>query len=196
MTVRCGWATNDPLYLTYHDEEWGVPVHDDRHFFEMLILEGAQAGLTWITILRKREAYRARLRQLRSGRRRRLRRREARRAADQDTGIVRNRLKVAAAVKNARAFLEIQARVWQLRRLRLALRGRQAVQVNAWTSLSGVPASTPVSDALSKDLKQAGLTFVGSTIVYAFMQAAGLVNDHITDCFRYPQVAESTSSVA
>ena len=194
MTVRCGWATNDPLYLTYHDEEWGVPVHDDRHFFEMLILEGAQAGLSWLTILRKREGYRA--------------------AFDNfdpavvatyedvkiaallgDAGIVRNRLKIAATVRNARAFLEIQresgsfdAYVWRF------VGGKQLI--NAWTSLSGVPASTPESDALSKDLKKRGFTFVGSTIVYAFMQAAGLVNDHTTDCFRYNQVARLASEVA
>jgi DNA-3-methyladenine glycosylase I len=193
MTVRCGWATNDPMYLTYHDEEWGVPVHDDRHFFEMLTLEGAQAGLSWLTILRKREGYRA--------------------AFDnfdptivatyddakiaallEDAGIVRNRLKISATVRNARAFLEIQresgsfdAYVWTF------VGGKPLV--NAWTSLSGVPASTAESDALSKDLKKRGFTFVGSTIIYAFMQAAGLVNDHTTDCFRYGQVAPSAGQV-
>jgi DNA-3-methyladenine glycosylase I len=194
MTVRCGWATNDPLYLTYHDEEWGVPVHDDRHFFEMLTLEGAQAGLSWITILRKREAYRAAFDNFDPA---------VVAAYDdakvaallEDAGIVRNRLKIAATVRNARALLEIQrehgsfdAYVWRF------VGGEP--RVNAWTSLGGVPASTMESDALSKDLKKRGFTFVGSTIIYAFMQSAGLVNDHTTDCFRYGQVAQAAGQVA
>jgi DNA-3-methyladenine glycosylase I len=192
--VRCGWATNDPLYLTYHDEEWGVPVHDDRHFFEMLILEGAQAGLSWITILRKRDAYRAAFDNFDPA---------VVAAYDDakmaalltDPGIVRNRLKIAAAVKNARAFLEIQrefgsfdAYVWRF------VGGRPLD--NARIGLGDVPATTSESDALSKDLKKGGMTFVGSTIVYAFMQAAGLVNDHTTDCFRYSEVAGLASQVA
>jgi DNA-3-methyladenine glycosylase I len=186
MTVRCGWATNDPLYLAYHDEEWGVPVHDDRHFFEMLTLEGAQAGLSWLTILRKREGYRAAFDNFDPAVVAAYD--DAKLAALlEDAGIVRNRLKIAATVKNARAYLAIQQQhgsfdsyVWPF------VGGSQ--KVNAWTSLSGVPASTPESDALSKDLKKRGFTFVGSTIIYAFMQAAGLVNDHTTECFRYSQV--------
>jgi DNA-3-methyladenine glycosylase I len=180
--VRCPWAGTDPLYVQYHDEEWGVPVHDDRHFFEMLILEGAQAGLSWITILRKRERYRrvfagfdprkvARFDQTRI----------ERLLADQ--GIVRNRLKVEGTVKNARAFLNIQrefgsfdAYVWRF------VDGRPIRQPRR--TMKDVPARTPESDALSRDLRARGFTFVGSTICYAFMQATGLVNDHLVTCFR------------
>jgi DNA-3-methyladenine glycosylase I len=191
MTVRCGWATNDPLYLAYHDDEWGVPAHDDRELFEMLTLEGAQAGLSWITILRKRESYRAAFDNFEPatvaayGE-------EKIAALLADTGIVRNRLKIAAAIRNARAFLEIQhehgsfdAYLWQF------VGG--APRVNAWTGLGDIPASTPESDALSKDLKKRGFTFVGSTIVYAFMQSTGMVNDHTTACFRYGQLAENAA---
>jgi len=186
MTVRCGWATNDPLYLAYHDEEWGVPVHDDRHFFEMLTLEGAQAGLSWLTILRKRDGYRAAFDNFEPA---------VVAAYDDaklaalldDAGIVRNRLKIAATVKNARAYLAIQQQHGSFDSYVWPFVGG-APKINAWTSLSGVPASTAESDALSKDLKKRGFTFVGSTIIYAFMQAAGLVNDHTTECFRYSQV--------
>ncbi|HET7618321.1 MAG TPA: DNA-3-methyladenine glycosylase I [Vicinamibacterales bacterium] len=180
--VRCPWAGTDPLYVQYHDEEWGVPVHDDRHFFEMLILEGAQAGLSWITILRKREHYRrvfagfdprkvARFDQTRIER------------LLADPGIVRNRLKVEGAVKNARAFLDVQrefgsfdAYVWRF------VGGRPVRQPRR--TMKDVPARTPESDALSRDLRARGFTFVGSTICYAFMQATGLVNDHLVSCFR------------
>ena len=194
MTDRCGWATNDPLYLTYHDEEWGVPVHDDRHFFEMLILEGAQAGLSWITILRKREGYRAAFDQFEPA---------VVSAYDdakiaallEDAGIVRNRLKIAATVRNARAFLEIQREFGSFDAYVWRFVGGKPLD-NARSGLGDVPASTPESDALSKDLKKRGMTFVGSTIVYAFMQAAGLVNDHTTACFRYDQVARLASQVA
>ena len=185
MTVRCGWVGADPLYVAYHDQEWGVPEHDDRRLFEMLTLEGAQAGLSWLTILRKREAYRAAFDGFDPA---------TVAAYDDakvaallaDAGIVRNRLKIAATIRNAHAFLDFQrahgsfdAYVWGF------VGGTP--KVNAWTALGQVPASTPESDALSKDLKRRGFTFVGSTIIYAFMQAIGLVNDHTTDCFRYPQ---------
>jgi DNA-3-methyladenine glycosylase I len=187
--IRCPWAGTDPLYIAYHDEEWGVPVHDDRTLFEFLILEGAQAGLSWATILRKRENYR--------------------RAFDSfdpaavaiydeakvaallaDSGIVRNRLKVRAAVRNAQAFGRVQdefgcfdAYVWPFV-------GSRPL-VNHWESLRQIPAETPESRALSRDLKARGFTFVGPTITYAFMQAVGMVNDHVASCFRYGEIARA-----
>ncbi|MFO7635656.1 MAG: DNA-3-methyladenine glycosylase I [Caldilinea sp.] len=181
--IRCEWAGSDPLYVAYHDEEWGVPVHDDRKLFEMLCLEGAQAGLAWITILRKRENYQV--------------------AFDgfdpvvvagydeekiaallADPGIVRNRLKVNAFIRNAHAFLAVQAEfgsfdayIWQF------VGGKPIV--NQWRTMRELPAQTSEAQAMSQDLKRRGFTFVGPTICYAFMQACGLVNDHIVDCFCY-----------
>jgi DNA-3-methyladenine glycosylase I len=186
---RCPWPGRDPLSCAYHDREWGVPLHDDRAFFELLVLEGAQAGLSWLTILRKREAYRRAFDRFDP---RKVARYDDRRMATllTDAGIVRNRLKITAAVRNARAFLDVQgefgsfdAYVWGL------VGGRP--KRNAWTSAKDVPAKTPESDAMSRDLGKRGFTFVGSTICYAFMQSAGLVNDHLVDCFRYPQVARA-----
>jgi DNA-3-methyladenine glycosylase I len=180
--ARCAWAGTDPLYVTYHDTEWGVPVHEDRRLFEMLILEGAQAGLSWITILRKRAAYRRAFDRFDP---RKIARYgpAKKRVLLADAGIVRNRLKIESAVKNARAFLAIQnefgsfdAYVWQF------VDGQP--KVNRPRSLTGVPAHTPESDALSRDLKQRGFTFVGSTICYAFMQAVGMVDDHLVGCPR------------
>jgi DNA-3-methyladenine glycosylase I len=183
--TRCRWAGTDPLYIQYHDEEWGVPVHDDRHFFEMLILEGAQAGLSWITILRKREAYRRAFAGFDPQKVARFTDAKMARLLA-DPGIVRNRLKIAAAVRNARAFLRIQdefgsfdAYVWPF----VGGRPRRVVR----RTMRDVPATTAESDALSRDLKQRGCTFVGSTICYAFMQATGLVNDHVLGCFRAPE---------
>ncbi|HEX7955260.1 MAG TPA: DNA-3-methyladenine glycosylase I [Burkholderiales bacterium] len=181
---RCRWADNgDALYAAYHDEEWGVPQHDDRVLFEFLILEGAQAGLSWSTILNKRENYRKAFSGFDARKIARYDAAKMRRLL-QDAGIVRNRLKIAAAVANARAFIEVQrefgsfdAYVWQF------VGGKP--RRNAWTSPRQVPASTAESDALSKDLKRRGFKFVGSTIMYAFMQATGMVNDHTTDCFRW-----------
>jgi DNA-3-methyladenine glycosylase I len=186
MTERCGWAGTDPLYVAYHDEEWGVPVHDDRHLFEMLTLEGAQAGLSWHTILKKRENYRAAFDNFDPamvagyGD-------EKVAALLADAGIVRNRLKVAATVRNARAFLAVQAEFGSFDAYIWRFVEGQPIS-NAWTMLSEIPASTAVSDAVSKDLKRRGFTFVGSTIMYAHMQATGMVNDHLTGCFRYGQV--------
>ena len=183
--TRCSWCGTDPLYVRYHDEEWGVPSHDDQHLFEMLLLEGAQAGLSWITILRKREAYRrafdgfdaARVARFTPARLERLL---------ADPGIVRNRLKIEGAVRNARAFLEVQREagsfdryIWQF------VDGRP--KVNRPRRMADVPAKTPESDAMSRDLKKRGFNFVGSTICYAFMQATGLVNDHVVGCFRYDE---------
>jgi len=184
--IRCAWAGNDPLYQIYHDTEWGVPLHDDRLLFEFLVLEGAQAGLSWITILRKREAYRqafaafdppqvasfndAKIAELLA-----------------NPGIVRNRLKIASAIANARAFLAVQeqfgsfdAYLWRF------VEGRPLQ--NMWARIAEVPAKTELSDTLSRDLKRRGFNFVGSTICYAFMQAVGMVNDHTTDCFRWKEL--------
>ena len=184
--VRCGWSTGFDLYDEYHDTEWGVPVHEDRHFFEMLILEGAQAGLSWATILRKRTAYRKAFDRFDP---RKVARYDAAKVAAlmADAGIVRNRLKIVAAVKNARVFLAVQdefgsfdAYVWRF------VDG--APIVGRPRTLADIRPTTPESDALSKDLKRRGMTFVGSTIMYAFMQATGLVDDHVVDCFRAKRV--------
>jgi DNA-3-methyladenine glycosylase I len=180
--LRCSWCGTDPLYVRYHDEEWGEPLHDDRRLFEMLILEGAQAGLSWITILRKRPAYRKAFDRF-DARKIASYGAAKRRALLADPGIVRNRLKIDAAVTNARAFLEVKrefgsfdAYIWQFV-------GGQPI-VNRREGLAAIPATTPESDAMSRDLKKRGFRFVGSTICYAFMQATGMVNDHSSDCFR------------
>lgn len=184
--TRCAWAGNSELYQAYHDEEWGVPLHDERALFEFLVLEGAQAGLSWITILKKREAYRQAFDDFDVVR-------VARYDADkiesllQNSGIVRNRLKLQSAVVNAQKFLAVQdefggfdAFIWRF------VEG--VPQQSHRRSLTEVPASTPVSDAMSKELKRRGFKFVGSTICYAFMQATGMVNDHTQDCFRYTEL--------
>jgi len=183
---RCGWAGSDPLYCDYHDREWGVPVHDDRLLFEFLILEGAQAGLSWITILRKRPAYRSAFANFDPHQVALFGEAEVSELLA-NPGIVRNRLKIASAVQNARAFLALQEEfgsfdgyLWRF------VDG--APQQNAWRSLSEVPATSKVSDLLSRDLKKRGCNFVGSTICYAFMQAVGMVNDHTTDCFRWREL--------
>ena len=185
--VRCAWCGADPLYVRYHDEEWGVPSHDDRHLFEMLILEGAQAGLSWSTILKKREGYCTAFANFDARRVARFGSREFARLM-RDEGIVRNRLKVEAAARNARAFLAVQGEFGSFDAYLWAFVGGKPVR-GRWRSMREVPASTAQSDALSKDLKRRGFTFVGSTIVYVFMQAVGMVNDHTVDCFRHAQVA-------
>lgn len=188
-TIRCAWAaTSGALDTAYHDAEWGVPIHDDRRLFEFLLLEGAQAGLSWSTILKKRDGYRtgfagfdpARVAEFSD--------------ADQQTllanpGIVRNRLKVASAVTNARAFLEVQAAFGSFDAYLWRFVDGRPVR-NAWRSKSEVPVSTPVSDALCRDLSKRGFRFVGTTIMYAFMQATGMVNDHTVDCFRWREVQD------
>ncbi len=180
---RCAWAGQDPLYISYHDDEWGVPRHDDRMLFEMLTLEGAQAGLSWITILRKREAYRRAFDDFDAARIARYTdARVARLLANE--GIVRNRLKIEATIKNAKAFLAVQREFGTFDRYIWQFVGGHPRQ-NAWARLEHVPASTAESDAMSRDLKRRGFTFVGSTICYAFMQAVGMVNDHVVSCFRY-----------
>ena len=185
---RCSWAGDDPLYQNYHDTEWGVPLHDDQRLFEFLILEGAQAGLSWITILRKRENYRAAFDDFDATR-------IARYDADkiesllQNTGIVRNRLKVRAAVINAQRFLDVQEEFGSFDQFVMRFGGGKTKQ-NEWRSLAEVPARTTDSDAMSKELKQRGFKFVGSTICYAYMQATGMVNDHTTDCFRHAELCK------
>lgn len=187
LKPRCGWAGTDPLYVAYHDTEWGVPLFDDDRLFEFLVLEGAQAGLSWITVLRKREAYRAAFEGFDA--------RKIARYGEQDVarllgnaGIIRNRLKISSAVDNARAFLAVQQEfgcfsdyIWQFV-------GGAPLQ-NQWATLGQVPASTPQSVAMSRDLKKRGFRFVGPTICYAYMQATGMVNDHLEGCFRHKEVA-------
>lgn len=184
--VRCAWAGSDPLYLAYHDREWGVPVHDEHLLFEFLVLEGAQAGLSWITILKKREGYRAAFARF-----------DPAAVAAFDTaktaellanpGIVRNRLKVESTLSNARAFLAIQEAFGSFDAYLWRFVDGKPLQ-NAWAGPQEVPASTALSDALSRDLKRRGFRFVGSTICYAFMQAVGMVNDHTSDCFRWREL--------
>ncbi len=180
---RCAWPGDDALYIKYHDEEWGVPVHDDAKLFEFLILEGAQAGLSWITILRKRENYRQAFDQFDVKRIARYDQKKIN-ALLKNEGIVRNRLKIHSTIQNAKAFLEVQKEfgsfdryIWQF------VDGKP--KINRLKSLKDLPARTEVSDQISKDLKTRGFNFVGSTICYAFMQAVGMVNDHRIDCFRY-----------
>lgn len=180
--VRCPWAGTDPLYVQYHDEEWGVPLHDDGRLFEMLILEGAQAGLSWITILRKRDAYRRAFAGFDPQKVARFTPARVERLLA-NPGIVRNRLKVEGAVRNARAFLAVQDELGSFDAYVWRFVGGEP-KTNRWRSLGEVPARTPESDALSRDLKRRGFTFVGSTICYAFMQATGLVDDHLPTCFR------------
>ena len=186
---RCSWSGEDPLYIDYHDKEWGLPLHEDQRLFEMLILEGAQAGLSWSTILRKRESYRQAFDGF-----------DPAKVAGYDEtkiqellanpGIVRNRLKVHAAVGNARAFLRVQQEFGSFNDYLWAFVDGQPL-VNRWRALSEIPAETAESKTLSKDLKARGFKFVGPTIMYAFMQAVGMVNDHLVDCFRYEEVQPS-----
>ncbi|HEY7652911.1 MAG TPA: DNA-3-methyladenine glycosylase I [Methylomirabilota bacterium] len=183
MPTRCGWANGGPLEIAYHDSEWGVPSHDDRHLFEMLILEGAQAGLSWSTILRKRENYRKAFARFDPAKVARFDGRK-RAALMRDAGIVRNRQKIEATVVNARAVLAVQAEHGSLAAYLWQFVGGEPIR-NAWTSLGQVPAETSESRALSRALVKRGFRFVGPTICYAFMQATGMVNDHITTCFRH-----------
>lgn len=180
--VRCGWAGSDPLYCDYHDSEWGVPIHDDRLLFEFLILEGAQAGLSWITVLRKRDAYRLAFDNFDAAA---VAAFDAAKAAQlmSNAGIVRNRLKIAAAIANARAFLQVQAEFGSFDSYIWSFTGGVTLQ-NCWSGLADLPASTEESELMSRDLKKRGFKFVGPTICYAFMQAVGMVNDHTVDCFR------------
>lgn len=186
MVTRCGWCGDDQLYVAYHDDDWGVPVHDDRKLFEMLILEGAQAGLSWLTILRKRENYRRAFDNFDVEKIARYSEVDIARLLA-DPGIVRNRLKVNAAVKNARSVLKIMEEFGSLDSYLWHFVDGVPRQ-NSWKSMSELPARTPESDTMSKDLKRRGFSFIGSTICYALMQSVGMVNDHLVDCFRHEQV--------
>lgn len=186
MRKRCEWAGSDPLYIEYHDNEWGVPVHDDRKIFEMLVLEGAQAGLNWLTVLRKRENYRRAFDNF-----------DPRKVAKYDSnklqellateGIIRNKLKIRSTIQNARAFLEVQKEFGSFDTYIWQFVGGKPIR-NSWKSLRELPAQTAESQAMSKDLKRRGFGFVGPTICYAHMQATGMVNDHVVSCFRYKEV--------
>lgn len=186
QSIRCPWCEGDPIYVDYHDKEWGVPVHDDKKLFEFLVLESAQAGLSWLTILKRRKGYKKAFANFNAEKVARYTSKDVARLL-QDTGIIRNRLKVEAAISNARGFLKVQeefgsfdAYSWRF------VDGKQIV--NKRRRLSQLPATSRESDAFSKELKQRGFKFVGSTIVYAHMQAVGMVNDHLVTCFRYPEV--------
>jgi DNA-3-methyladenine glycosylase I len=179
-TARCPWAGTDPLYVAYHDEEWGVPSRDDRHLFEMLVLEGAQAGLSWITVLRKRESYRAAFAGFDPERVARFGPRDVERLLA-DPGIVRNRLKVESAIGNARAFLELREEAGSFAEWLWSRVGGRPVE-NAFREMGEVPAKTPLAEGISKELRGLGFRFVGPTIVYAYLQAVGVVNDHLVGC--------------
>ena len=188
--TRCPWCGNEPYYVAYHDTEWGVPLHDERALFEFLILEGAQAGLSWSTILKKREGYRRAFDNFDAERIAHYGEADVARLLA-DPGIVRNRLKVASTITNARATLAIREEFGGLDAYFWRFVDGRPIQ-NAWTDLSQIPARTPLSDTISRDLKQRGFKFVGSTIVYAHMQATGMVNDHLVGCFRHRELTEST----
>ncbi len=183
MENRCSWSQGSELYKAYHDQEWGAPEHDDKVLFEFLLLEGAQAGLSWSTILNKRQGYRKLFAGFDADKVARFSARTIEKLL-QDPSIVRNRAKVKSAVGNARAFIDVQQEYGSFDSYIWQFVDGQAIQ-NQWETLSEVPANTPASDAMSKDLKKRGFTFVGSTICYAFMQATGMVNDHTVDCFRH-----------
>ena len=187
MKTRCGWSTTDPLYINYHDSEWGVSVHDDRLLFEFLILEGAQAGLSWITVLRKRENYREAFDNFDPAKVAGYSGKKIEKLLNNE-GIIRNRLKIGAAVQNAKSFLNIQEEfgsfdkyIWQF------VNGKP--KINKWKNLKDIPPRTLESDLMSRDLKKRGFKFTGTTICYAFMQATGMVNDHLLNCFRYKELA-------
>ena len=188
MKTRCEWCGSDPLYVAYHDEDWGVPVHDDRHLFEMLILEGAQAGLSWLTILRKRDNYRKALHDFDCEKIAKYTARDLKRLLG-DPGIVRNRLKIESTIKNARGTLAIVEEFGSLDSFLWRYVNGVPIQ-NKWKAMAEIPSKTVQSDAMSRDLERRGFSFVGSTICYAFMQAVGMVNDHTTDCFRYKEIKE------
>ncbi len=184
MSSSCEWHSGDPLMTEYHDTDWGTPVHDDFSWFEHIVLDGAQAGLSWKTILNRREGYRRAFEGFDPARVAAYDETDIARLMN-DTGIIRNRLKIRSAVTNARAFLKIQEEFGSFDNYIWGFSGGEPV-INRWENLKDIPASTPLSDTVSKDLKKRGFTFVGTTICYAFMQAAGIVNDHLIDCFRHP----------
>ncbi len=183
--TRCGWVNEDPLYIKYHDEEWGVPVHDDQKMFEFLVLETFQAGLSWYTILKKRENFRKAFDYFNYKKVAKYGEPKVEELL-QDAGIIRNQQKIRAAINNAQQFMEVQKEFGSFCKYIWGFVDDKPI-VNRWKSLKEVPATTPISDALSKDLKKRGFKFVGSTTIYAHMQASGIVNDHVEGCFRYPK---------
>jgi DNA-3-methyladenine glycosylase I len=189
MKERCQWAGENPLYIQYHDSEWGVPVHDDRKLFEFLILEGAQAGLSWLTILKRRENYRKAFASFDVEKVARFGEKKIEQLLI-NPGIIRNRLKIHSAVTNARAFITVQEKFGSFDSYSWNFVGGKS-KVNSWNTMKDIPATTKESDAFSKDLKKRGFTFVGSTIMYAHMQAVGMVNDHIVHCFRYQELLKN-----
>ena len=186
MKTRCEWSGSDPVLIEYHDKEWGVPLHDDRKLFEFLVLDAAQAGLSWLLILKKRENYRKAFSNYDA---RKIARYDARKveALLNNPGIVRNRLKIQSAIENARSFLQVQKEFGSFDKFIWQFTGGSTIK-NSWKTMNQVPAKTAESDAMSRELKRRGFRFVGSTICYAFMQAAGMVNDHVVNCFRYKSV--------
>ena len=186
MKTRCSWAGSDPLYITYHDTEWGVPVHDDHKWFEFLILEGAQAGLSWLTILKKRQNYRKAFNNFNAAEIAAYDSAKVQ-ALLSNSGIIRNKLKIEAAIQNASSFLAIRQEFGSFDQYVWQFVGGKPLK-NRWESVQEIPARTKESVAMSRDLKQRGFKFVGPTICYAFMQATGLVNDHIVGCFRYHEI--------
>jgi DNA-3-methyladenine glycosylase I len=186
MVKRCEWCGDHPLYVTYHDREWGVPVHSDRKLFEFLVLEGAQAGLSWLTVLKKRSAYRKAFDGFNFEKVARYNKSKINSLLE-NPGIIRNRLKIESAVRNAKAFIEVRREFGTFNNYIWQFVENRPLQ-NRWKSIKELPAKTGLSDAISRDLKKRGFNFVGSTIIYAHMQATGMVNDHITTCFRYREV--------
>ena len=187
---RCSWVTKDPIYVKYHDTEWGVPLHDDKKLFEMLILEGAQAGLNWLTILKRRETYRAAYNGFDPVKIAKWNSKKINRLL-KDPRIIRNKLKIEAAIVNARAYLKVVNEFKSFDEFIWSFVGGRPIQ-NSWQESGQIPTATPESDRMSKELKRRGFKFVGSTICYAFMQAVGMVNDHVTDCFRYEPIKNNT----
>ncbi len=188
MPKRCAWCGEDPLYIAYHDEEWGVPVYDDAHHFEHLVLEGMQAGLSWLTVLKKRDNFRSAFAGFDVQRVARFRPAEVEKLLT-DPGIIRNRMKIESSVNNARRFIEVQSEFGTFTEYIWGFVDGKPV-VNRWKSMGEIPAKTELAEKLSKDLKQRGFKFVGPTIIYAHLQATGLVNDHLTSCFRYKAVQQ------
>lgn len=188
MKNRCAWGTKDPLYIQYHDEEWGIPEHDDQKLFEKIVLEGAQSGLSWITILKRRENYRKAFENFEIEKVAAYSETDIERLVN-DAGIIRNRRKIESAINNAKRVLEIQQEYGSFDAFLGSFVGGKPI-ANHWKSLSEVPATSPESEAMAKALKKSGFTFVGATTCYALMQAMGMVNDHTVDCFRYAEIAK------
>ena len=186
MTKRCTWPGKDPLYIRYHDREWGIPIHSDRKLFEFLILEGAQAGLSWITVLKKRPAYRKAFDNFDFNKVARYKERKIKQLLN-NSGIIRNKLKIRSAISNAKAFIEVRKEFGTFNKYIWQFVDGKPIQ-NCFKDMNDIPATTELSDQISKDLKKRGFNFVGSTIVYAHMQATGMVNDHTMDCFRYSEI--------